>query len=158
MVKKKINKDKQAAPTPRKTTARRPLRSKPETLRLRTVSPALTVTDINTSVKWYRDVMGFIVVDEWTHEDRLAGATVRAGTIEFVLVRDEFAQGGDRPKGGGFRLYCQTHQDLDQLAADITARGGTLAREPTDQPWGVREFAVIDPDGFKISIVSLGEA
>ncbi len=137
---------------------RRPVRTKPETLRLRTVSPTLTVNDINVSLKWYRDVMGFVVVDKWTHEERIAGATLRAGAIDFVLVQDDFAKGRDRPKGEGFRLYCQTHQDLDQLAADIKVRGGTLVREPTDQPWGVREFAVSDPDGFKISIASLGEA
>lgn len=43
---------------------------------------------------------------------------------------------------------------MDQLAADIKARGGSLLSEPTDQPWGSRDFAVEDPDGFKISISS----
>jgi uncharacterized glyoxalase superfamily protein PhnB len=27
-----------------------------------------------------------------------------------------------------------------------------LAEEPTDQPWGARDFGVVDPDGFQISI------
>ena len=49
-------------------------------------------------------------------------------------------------------MYCSTGQDVDKLAAQIKARGGTLIQEPQDQPWGSRDFAVADPDGFKITI------
>ena len=68
------------------------------------------------------------------------------------LGQDDFQKGRDRQKGVGVRLYCTTGQDIDTLAADIEARGGELAQKPTDQPWGARDFAVVDPDGFAISI------
>ena len=45
-----------------------------------------------------------------------------------------------------------SEQDIDEVAAGIKARGGTLDQEPTDQPWGARDLAVSDPDGFKITI------
>ncbi len=138
----------------RKNTPGRPLRRRPETLRLRTVMPALTVSDIETSVSWYRDVMGFIVTDEWTSKGRLGGATLKAGKVEFHLIQDDFARGRRRKKGEGVRLYCSTAQNLDLMAADIKARGGVLAQEPTDRPWGTRDFAVVDPDGFKITITA----
>ncbi|MDH3253843.1 MAG: VOC family protein [Acidobacteriota bacterium] len=127
-------------------------RKKPETLRLRAVMPTLTVGDMSTSIAWYRDVLGFIVVNEMTHEDKLVGAVIKAGNAEFLLGQDDWAKGRDRHKGAGLRLYCTTVQDIDQLAADIVARGGTLAYEPTDQPWGARDFGVVDPDGFAISV------
>jgi uncharacterized glyoxalase superfamily protein PhnB len=127
-------------------------RKQPETLRLRAVSPSLTVSDIATTVKWYCDVLGFIVVEEWTHEGRFMGATMRAGAVDFLVGQDDFAKGRDRTKGVGFRLYCRTAQDVDRLAEAVKARGGTLDQEPTTQPWGVRDFAITDPDGFKISI------
>ncbi len=41
--------------------------SSPETLRLRSISPALTVADIDTSLAWYRDVVGFHVQETWEH-------------------------------------------------------------------------------------------
>jgi uncharacterized glyoxalase superfamily protein PhnB len=41
---------------------------------------------------------------------------------------------------------------VDKLAALIKARGGRLTHEPEDQPWGERDFGVLDPDGFKITI------
>ncbi len=132
--------------------ATRTPRKQPETLRLRSVSPSLTVNDIHASIAWYCNVLGFIVVDEWNHEGKLLGVTLRAGAVDLLLGQDDFAKGRDRPKGVGFRLYCQTVQDVDTVANAIKARGGSLEREPTTHSWGVRDFAIVDPDGFKISV------
>lgn len=63
-----------------------------------------------------------------------------------------YARRRDRVKGEGFRLYCETTQDVDRLADQIKARGGTLSQEPKDESWGARVFSVEDPDGFKITI------
>ncbi len=127
-------------------------RKQPETLRLQAVMPAMTVGDVRKSIAWYRDVMGFVVAEEMKREEQLVGAVLQAGDSRFLLGQDDFQKGRDRPKGVGFRLYCTTVQDIDTLAADIQSRGGVLAQEPTDQPWGARDFAVVDPDGFMISI------
>ena len=45
-----------------------------------------------------------------------------------------------------------TSQDVDVLATQIRARGGELAQEPRDLPWGGREIGLVDPDGFAITI------
>ena len=129
-------------------------RRQPETLRLRAVMPALTVNDIQASIAWYRDVLGFVVVEEYPRDGKLMGAQLKAGSVELLLAQDDFAKGRDRQKGVAFRLYYVTSQDVDQLAAAIRERGGQLAQEPKDQPWGTRDFAVVDPDGFNISITS----
>ncbi len=127
-------------------------RRQPETLRLRSLMPALTVNDLAASVAWYRDVLGFIVAEEFRREDRVVGVRLTAGTVDFLLGQDDFAKGRDRKKGVALRLYAITGQDIDQLAAAIKERGGELAQEPQDQPWGARDLAVVDPDGFVISI------
>ncbi len=124
------------------------------TLNLGGVMPAITVSDLGTSIAWYRDVMGFVVAREMEHEGKRVGDILSAGGVQFLLGQDDFATGRDRQKGIGFRLYCVSEQDIDEVAAGIKARGGTLDQEPTDQPWGVRDFGVTDPDGFKISISS----
>lgn len=130
-------------------------RRKPETLRLREISTSFTVDDVEKSVAWYRDVVGFVVQQEWKDDDgNLMGATIQAGSVRLMLGQDDFAKGKDRDKGQGFRLWCITHQDIDELAEAIAARGGQLAREPQDQDWGARDFAVVDPDGFAITISS----
>lgn len=129
-------------------------RKQPETLRLKSVMPALTVDDLDASIAWYRDVLDFLVVQEHEREGKRVAVALQAGTVLFMLGQDDFAKGRDRVKGQGLRLYAVSGQDIDQLAIDIKARGGALDQEPKDQPWGARDFAVVDPDGFKISISS----
>ena len=130
------------------------VRDKASTLNLSAVMPAITTNDLGASIEWYRDVMGFVVAQEIEHEGQRVGAMISAGGVQFMLGQDDFAKGRDRQKGIGFRLYCVSEQDIDELATTIKARGGTLDQEPTDQPWGARDLAVSDPDGFKITISS----
>jgi len=127
-------------------------RSKAESLKLSEASPGLTVNDLQKSLAWYRDVLGFAVEERWEQEGKLMGVSLRAGGVTFMIGQDDWKKGRDRKKGEGFRLYCTTAQDVDSLAERIEARGGRLDYEPRDQPWGMRDFALTDPDGFKITI------
>jgi len=158
---KKAAARKTAKKTTRKTATRRKRagptrrerrRRQPESLRLRSAVPTLTVNDIEASLAWYRDVLGFTPTEHWERDGRLSGVELVAGRVSFMLSQDDWKKGRDRVKGEGFRVFCETAQDPDHLAEQIRARGGTLLQEPRDQPWGTRDFAVADPDGFKITI------
>lgn len=127
-------------------------KARPETLRLRHASPGFTVNDLQNSLAFYRDVLGFWVKEEWKEDGVLRGVELAAGQVRFFLGQDDWKKGRDRVKGVGFRVYCSTAQDLDALVAGIRARGGTLLEEPVTRAWGTRDFAVEDPDGFKITI------
>jgi uncharacterized glyoxalase superfamily protein PhnB len=110
------------------------------------------VNDVEKSLAWYRDVLGFVVQKRWENQGKLEGVEMLAGRVLFMIGQDDWKKGRDRVKGEGFRLYCETEQDVDHLAQQIKARGGTLLQEPRDEPWGARALAVEDPDGFKITI------
>jgi len=129
-------------------------RRQPATLRLQSAAPSFTVNDIEKSLAWYRDVLRFTVKERWEHEGKLLGVELMAGTVTFMLGQDDWKKGRDRVKGEGFRIYCTTGGDVDRLAEQIKASGGTLTQEPRDQSWGTRDFAVADPDGFKITIAA----
>jgi uncharacterized glyoxalase superfamily protein PhnB len=153
MAKKSKSKKAKKAPT-RKKAAARPKRKSPEGLRLRTSTPSLTVNDLQRSLAFYRDALGFHVKDRWEQGGVLRGVELVAGSVSFFISQDDWKKGRDRVKGEGFRMHCETAQDVDQLAAGIKARGGSLIEEPKSQPWGTRDFAVADPDGFKITFSS----
>jgi uncharacterized glyoxalase superfamily protein PhnB len=119
---------------------------------LSSVAPSFTVDDVEKSVAWYRDVLGFVLADRWEHDGKLMGGEMRAGRVTIMIGQDDWKKGRDRVKGEGFRLYCETAEDVDRLAQRIKTRGGTLAQEPRVESWGARAFAVEDPDGFKITI------
>jgi uncharacterized glyoxalase superfamily protein PhnB len=153
---------KKAAPkrAPRKTArvaakpALRPQRkTAPETLRLRSIEPALTVADLPRSIKFYTEALGFFIGDRYTDKGgALQGVTLKAGVCEIGLSQDDWAKGRDRQRGGAMRIYCTTVQDVDQLAARVKAAGYQLTAEPYEQPWGGRAFSVADPDGFQLTI------
>ena len=130
------------------TTARK----KPETLRLRGIAPSITVGDVDTSLKWYRDVVGFVAKETWEKDGELMAAEMVAGSQTLLLMQDDWAKGRDRVKGEGIRLLLDTNQHIDDLAEAIRDRGGVLASEPADKPWGARAFDLVDPDGFKLTV------
>jgi uncharacterized glyoxalase superfamily protein PhnB len=143
---KKNKPSKKAKAAPKKAGA------KSGSLKMASVTPGITANDLEKSLAWYRDVVGFAVEERWEQEGKLAGVQLRAGDVAFMLGQDDWKKGRDRKKGEGFRLYCLTTGDIDAFAKGIVARGGTLDQEPKDQPWGMRDFALTDPDGFKITI------
>jgi len=129
-------------------------RRTPESLRLRSVTPAFTVTDLQRSIAWYRDVIGFFVEETWEHDGRVSGVSLKAGSVSLLLSQDDFAKGRDRAKGQGFRLHLGTAQSIDDIAKGIEERGGVLETRPADMPWGVRAFSLVDPDGYKLTVSS----
>ncbi|MDH3423721.1 MAG: VOC family protein [Gemmatimonadota bacterium] len=131
-------------------------RAQPETFRGRALTASITATDLQKSITWYRDVVGFTVQQEHERDGKVVAVSLVAGGVSLVLGQDDGAKGWDRVKGEGISLMITTAQDVDALANGIKGRGGTLDAEPADMPWGPRVFRVLDPDGFRISISSDG--
>ena len=127
-------------------------RAQPESLRLKMIAPSITVDDIQESLDWYTEILGFTLKQRWEHEGELQGAELIAGNGYLMIGQDDWAKGRDRKKGEGLRLFFMTSQDVDDLAAAIEERGGTLESQPQDTPWGGRAFSLVDPSGFKLTI------
>ena len=155
MATKKKSKPRARRPAP-KRPAKRPAkrtaaRATAGALRVGSVMPSYTVNDLQRSIAWYCEGLGFVVSDRWEHGGKLLGVILKAGGSEFALSQDDFAKGRDRQKGIGCRIHATTTNRVDALAERIRAYGGRVIMEPTDTSWGTRSFAVEDPDGFKIS-------
>jgi uncharacterized glyoxalase superfamily protein PhnB len=117
------------------------------------LAASLTVKDIQTSLAWYRDVLGFTVDREHAREGKLRAVSLRAGAVQILIGQDDGAKGLDRIKGEGFSLQITTAQNIDALAKRIKERGGILTSEPAEA-FGARVFRLQDPDGFKLTISS----
>ena len=127
---------------------------KPSGSALLSVAPGFTVNDARASIAWYCDVLGFKVIERWEYEGRFLGAQIGSGQVSFNIGQDDWKLGRDRAKGQGTRTYIVTGPDIDAYANAIKARGGVLAQEPKDE-WGMRAFSIDDPDGFKLTFLTM---
>jgi len=130
-----------------------PKRAEPESLRGR-LAVSLTVKDLQKSLAWYTEVVGFTVERTIEREGKVRGYSLVAGTVRLGINQDDGAKGWERVKGEGFSFNITTDQSVDEIASRIKQRGGTLETEPKDMPWGARVFRLRDPDGYKLAISS----
>lgn len=138
------------APTPPMTRAERRRRF-PEALRLRAISAALTVNDLQRSIDFYVNGLGFTVKDRWERDGKLNGVMLVAGACELGLTQDDWAKGRDRVKGVGVGFYAETGQSLD-LIASLAREHGIEPDGPKKASWGARILEFVDPDGFRLTI------
>ncbi|HJU72587.1 MAG TPA: VOC family protein [Gemmatimonadaceae bacterium] len=109
------------------------------------------MTDIMTAVAFYRDKLGFTVGFTWGEPTSMAGMNL--DKIQIFLE-----QGTPDPKG--CNLYFVVG-DADELYEFQRANGVEILQPPTDQHYGLRDFAVKDLHGYVLSfghyIYSVGE-
>ena len=115
---------------------------------------SITCKDLEASIRFYRDTLGFSVAQTFENDGRVVAAVVAAGDCRIVLNQDDGKLGWDRIKGQGFYLQINVAgaADVDAAAARITAAGGSLLSEPADREWGARMFQFKDLDGFKLGV------
>ena len=123
------------------------------TLQAKTISPTLTVNDVQQSTKFFES-LGFAVEDRWEEQGKLLGVMLRAGDASVGLSQDDWKKGRDRQKGVGMRLVIGTKQNIDQIASRAKTAGVKLDSEPHETEWKTRAFEVTEPSGFKITISS----
>ena len=63
--------------------------------------------------------------------------------MPLVFVRAYDLEAAAR-RGGAIVVFAD---EVDAYSEAVKGRGAEIALEPTDEPYGMRDFVVIDPDG-----------
>lgn len=124
------------------------------TLRALDLSVSLTANDLERSIKFYTDGLGFEITERMEPEGKLNGVMLEAGLVTLGLSQDDFAKGKDRVKGVGMGLYLVTDQDLGPLAQRVKDAGFPVEGELGRLPWGPLGFTIRDPDGFRLTLAN----
>jgi catechol 2,3-dioxygenase-like lactoylglutathione lyase family enzyme len=125
--------------------------------RLQRVRPLLEVRDVEASIAFYTDVLGFTVGSSIADGGRRLWANLVKDDV--MLMVNLMHTHDDDEESDGDHGHDHPHEpaltgsiyfnvdDVDALALDL---GGKVALEfgPEDQPHGMREIAISDPDGY----------
>jgi uncharacterized glyoxalase superfamily protein PhnB len=122
-------------------------------LQAKTITPSLTVDDLPASIRFFEG-LGFAIDERWEEGGKLIGVMLRAGGAHIGLSQDDWKKGRDRKKGVGTRIFIETAQNIDDLAARAKQAGVKLSSEPHDTDWGGRAFEATEPSGFVLTISS----
>ena len=119
---------------------------------------ALTVSDFDQAVRFYRDALGLPVVESWD-EPTGSGVVLAAGraTLELLStgqaeVVDEVEVG--RRTTGPVRLALEV-ADSERTAADLEAAGAEVLGGPVLTPWGHRNIRLQAPDGMQLTLFTV---
>jgi PhnB protein len=123
-------------------------------LTMSTLIPALAVKDVEASLRFYTEVLGFATQFTLPGEDgTLVHASVTRGDSSIMFGRlDERDPRDQGPLGRGVVLYTlvDDQEDINAFFQRVKAAGATVVQEPRDQFWGDRDWAISDLDGYRI--------
>lgn len=124
------------------------------TTRFTSITPNLIVRDIARSTAFYRDVLGFAIkqtvpdlepfVFVWLERD---GVPVFLNDIK--AAEHDYPEAARLPQGGSVTMFFVI-TGVDAYHAAVSPRG-TVVMPLKTQFYGMREFAVTDPDGHIIT-------
>ena len=118
------------------------------------------VHDPDLALAFYRDALGLELRTD-VARDPFRWITVGAASQPGVgVVLTNYLNGSPADndslaalvaKGAMNGVYFRA-DDLDAAFAKVRASGAEIVQEPTNQPWGTRDFAVRDPSGNLVRI------
>ena len=107
-------------------------------------------SDLSKTLEFYKK-LGFSA--------ELSEGTVRVAfdNVKLAFVDENKTEikkeSGMKPKGLGVFTYVKV-DNVDEYYKSLVEKGIHTPSEPKDWPWGKREFAVKDPDGYKLIFFS----
>lgn len=122
--------------------------------------------DVGAAVKFYTEVLGFELETCWPSEGdpQWANVTLEGQSIMFGAAmencetqdkgfQESLVADWKKAPGGGVLVYVRV-DDIDEFYNEVVDNGAKPACEPKDEFYGVRNFMLQDPEGYRIAFYS----
>ena len=118
------------------------------------VTPNLLVRDVSKSLSFYRDVLGFTMGETVPEKEPFVFVWMKHGDVSVFLndinaAAHDYPAAARLPQGGTAALFFIL-TDVDGYHARVAPKATVIMPLKT-QFYGMREFAVTDPDGHIIT-------
>lgn len=109
-------------------------------MNFQSVIPILYASDVNASIRYFTEVLGFS--GSWTWDEAPSFGGVDKGDVRLFFCKDGQGQPGT--------WLAINVDDIDAYYEWVKARGAKILQAPQTYEWGLREMLVETPDGHKI--------
>ncbi len=127
--------------------------------------PHIRVKNVARAAEWYSRMLGLKV--EMAMPDKKKPTFVRLANDAGVAMM--ISDGGDAMKGKPptktvaeaisarkaqrvVDLYFRVDEDVKKLYTSAKRKGAKISQELTEQPYGMLDFAMKDPDGYTVTV------
>ena len=122
--------------------------------RFTSVTPNLLVRDVARSTSFYRDVLGFTMGETVPDKEPFVFVWMKHGDVSVFLndikaAEHDYPPAATMPQGGTAALFFIV-TGVDAYHAQVAPNANVIMPLKT-QFYGMREFAVTDPDGHIIT-------
>ena len=125
------------------------------TIEIRGMAPLLSVFDMPTSLRFYRDILGFKVVQDTGQGDESGWVVLAKGGVAFMLnTAYDDDERPEKPNPAHMTIHQETYLYFDcpdpQAAYDYLKSKGLNVDPPTVAYYGMNQLYVRDPDGYTL--------
>jgi glyoxylase I family protein len=125
------------------------------TLEIRGMAPLLSVFDMPTSLRFYRDILGFKVVQDTGQGENSGWVMLSKGGVTFMLnTAYDDDERPEKPNPAHNTIHQETYLYFDcpdpQGAYDFLKSKGLKVDPPTVAYYGMSQLYVRDPDGYTL--------
>ncbi|MDY6908050.1 MAG: VOC family protein [Chloroflexota bacterium] len=116
------------------------------------MSVLLAVKDMKETLAFYTQVLGFEMGMVFPDAEGPEYADVaRDGMQPMFVPCQNVGVGPDERLGVGVNIYLELDGDIDEYYRQVKGRGATVVDDIKDEPFGIRDFTVSDPNGYLLT-------
>lgn len=125
--------------------------------RILRAAPYFLVPDVAAAGRYYRETLGFECEYAAGEPQEFAIYSRGGCPVMFRRAADPALIAPNERQGGTWDVFYWV-ESLDALVEELTQRGATFVYPPMVQPYGMREFAVRDANGYVLGFGEGGSA
>lgn len=122
---------------------------------LNSLTPNLMVNDVEETIEYYTDILGFTLLRTVPEQGKLDWAMVKQNDVLMMFQSAKSLKNslprlkGEKP-GGGLTFYIKV-DDITQLHAQLTENGAEIISELDKTFYDTLEFSIVDVNGYVLT-------
>ena len=116
------------------------------------LSPTLAVRNMKETIAFYQNSLGFKMGMCFPDATNPEYADLsRDGVVLMFIPAENLGIGKEEKLGIGVNLYMEIDGDIDEYYNELKKSGVKIVADIKDEPFGIRDFTVEDPNGYQLT-------